>query len=112
MIRPKSKGSGIMVSNFVDECNGYLTLTGEEFEEGRKSNPKLEQQALTTIEYGETAKATGPQKSSASKCRRQSILQKSDTQKLTNGSTSGFLTAVAASIDNLRNGLATPTQMF
>ena len=32
MLRPKSKGSGIMVSDFIDERNGYLCLTTEEFE--------------------------------------------------------------------------------
>ena len=30
MLRPKSQGSGIMVSDFVDERNGYLALTDEE----------------------------------------------------------------------------------
>ena len=31
MLRPKSKGSGIMVSDFVDERQGYLALTEEEY---------------------------------------------------------------------------------
>ena len=39
MIRPKSKGSGIMVSDFVDERNGYLQLTDEEFERARSADP-------------------------------------------------------------------------
>ena len=30
-IRPKSRGAGIMVSDFIDEYNGYLRLTKEEF---------------------------------------------------------------------------------
>ena len=54
MLRPKSKGSGIMVSDFVDERNGYLALTDAEFEAGKRSNPNLQQQALTSIEYGES----------------------------------------------------------
>ena len=53
-LRPKSKGSGIMVSDFVEERNGYLALTDEGFEAGKRSNPNLQQQALTTIEYGES----------------------------------------------------------
>lgn len=31
VMRPKSKG---MVSHFIDECNGYLTLTMDEYEKG------------------------------------------------------------------------------
>ena len=34
-IRPKGLGRGIMVSDFVDEFNGLLTLTKGEFERGR-----------------------------------------------------------------------------
>ena len=34
-IRPKGQGRGIMVSDFVDEFNGLLTLTEGEFERGR-----------------------------------------------------------------------------
>ena len=34
-IRPKGLGRGIMVSDFVDEFNGLLTLTEGEFERGR-----------------------------------------------------------------------------
>ena len=33
-IRPKGLGRGIMVSDFVDEFNGLLTLTEGEFERG------------------------------------------------------------------------------
>jgi len=33
VMRPKSKGSGIMISDFIDEWNGYLELTQEEYEE-------------------------------------------------------------------------------
>ena len=32
VMRPKSKGCGIMVSDFIDEHNGYLKLTDEEYE--------------------------------------------------------------------------------
>ena len=30
-MRPKSKGAGIMVSDFIDEHNGYLQLMNEEY---------------------------------------------------------------------------------
>lgn len=49
MIRPKSKGSGIMVSDFVDERNGYLALTEEEHQD----NPSIKRQARLLLEYGE-----------------------------------------------------------
>ncbi len=45
MLRPKSKGSGIMVSDFVDERSGYLALTDDEFTEARKTNPNITKQA-------------------------------------------------------------------
>jgi len=32
VICPKGKGSSIMVSDFIDECNGYLWLTDDELE--------------------------------------------------------------------------------
>ena len=39
MIRPNSKGLGIMVSDFVDEQNGYLQLTDEEFVLDQQTQP-------------------------------------------------------------------------
>ena len=40
-IRPKGLRRGIMVSDFVDEFNGLLTLTEGEFERGRLMYPDL-----------------------------------------------------------------------
>lgn len=54
MLHPKSKGSGIMVSDFVDENNSYLALPDEEFDAANVSNPSLEKCALSIIEYGES----------------------------------------------------------
>ena len=36
MMKPKSKGAGIMVSDFIDEHNGFLALTAEV---AKASNP-------------------------------------------------------------------------
>jgi len=47
---PKSKGSGI-ISDFVDERNGYLELT-QEYEEAKK-NPSIKKYACQQLEYGE-----------------------------------------------------------
>ena len=53
MMRPKSKGSGIMISDFIDERNGYLELTQEEYEEAKKKNPSIKKYARQQLEYGE-----------------------------------------------------------
>ena len=52
VIRPRSRGAGIMVSDFIDEHNGYLRLTEEEFSEAVKNNPQLRRQAREFLEYG------------------------------------------------------------
>ena len=35
MLKPKSKGSGIMVSDFIDEHNGFLALSDEEHDRAK-----------------------------------------------------------------------------
>ena len=42
-IKPKSKGSGIMISDFIDEVNGYLRLSDTEY-------------SLAKVKYGKTLK--------------------------------------------------------
>ena len=51
-IRPKGLGRGIMVSDFVDEFNGLLSLTPDEFERGRVEYPDLKQKARVLLKYG------------------------------------------------------------
>ena len=53
MMKPKSKGAGIMVSDFIDEYNGFLALTDEQFKEAKKSNPSMKKYAHEFLEYGE-----------------------------------------------------------
>ena len=53
MLVPKSKGAGIMISDFISEQDGYLSLTDEEFAAGRVKFPHLKQYARASIEYGE-----------------------------------------------------------
>ena len=53
MLVPKSKGAGIMISDFISEQDGYLSLTDEEFAAGRAKFPHLKQYARASIEYGE-----------------------------------------------------------
>ncbi len=42
-----------MVSDFIDEHNGYLKLTDNEYARGRTIYPQLKWQAREFLEYGE-----------------------------------------------------------
>ena len=53
IIRPKGKGAGIMVSDFIDEKNGYLALTQEEYDRAKVSAPNVRMYARELFEYGE-----------------------------------------------------------
>ena len=53
MLQPKS-GAGYMVSDFVDERNGYLALTDEEFDRASQTNAGIEKQAQCVLLYGES----------------------------------------------------------
>jgi hypothetical protein len=35
MMKPKSKGAGIIVSDFIHEHNGFLTLSDEEYQRAK-----------------------------------------------------------------------------
>jgi len=52
VIRPKGQDRGIMVSDFIDEHNGYLALTNDELEEGRKTYADLKQAARVKLKIG------------------------------------------------------------
>jgi hypothetical protein len=54
LLRPKSKGAGIMVSDFVEERSGYLALTEEELKEAGQTNPAIQKEARQLLEYGES----------------------------------------------------------
>ena len=41
ILQPKAKGSGIMVSDFIDERNGYLALMKEEYNQVKANNPSI-----------------------------------------------------------------------
>ena len=53
VIKPKSRRSGRMVSDFVDEHSGFLRLTEEEFEIAREHFEGITKEAREIIEYGE-----------------------------------------------------------
>ena len=41
-----------MVSDFIDERNGYLVLTREEYDRVKANDPNIRLQARTFLEYG------------------------------------------------------------
>ena len=49
MIMPRSKGSGIMVSDFIDR-SGYLKLGNEEFSKAKEEDPTVKQYARVRME--------------------------------------------------------------
>ena len=53
IMRPKSKGSRIMVSVFIDEQNGYLQLMEDEYTRTKEKDPTIRRQACQLLEYGE-----------------------------------------------------------
>lgn len=54
VMRPKSKGAGIMVSDYIDERNGYLALTNDEYSRAKVTDPNIRRQAREFLEYGES----------------------------------------------------------
>ena len=53
MLVPKSKGAGIMISDFLSEQDGFLQLSDSEFSAGRVKFPSLKRYVRASIEYGE-----------------------------------------------------------
>ena len=49
---PKTKGSGVMVSDFIDEYDGYLRLTDAQFDLSRADNSAISQSVRVVFEYG------------------------------------------------------------
>ena len=52
-VRPKGKGSGLMVSNFITEKDGYLRLTDYEYSNASRTMPSIKKEARIILEYGE-----------------------------------------------------------
>ena len=46
--------AGIMVSDFIDEHNGFLALTDEEHDAAKVLNPRIHKYARQFLEYGES----------------------------------------------------------
>ena len=53
VIQSKSKGSVIMISDFIYEQTGYLALMDEEYKRAKQSDPTIKKHARQWLEYGE-----------------------------------------------------------
>ena len=52
-MKKKSRGAGIMVSDFIDEKNGFLCLSESQWETAKVTNPNIKRYAREYLEYGE-----------------------------------------------------------
>ena len=50
-ILPKTRGSGIMVSDFIEEYSGYISLASDELDTARMLDPNFPQKARELFEY-------------------------------------------------------------
>ena len=51
VMNPKSAGSGIMVSDFIDEHNRFLQLMDEEYARAKEKDPTVRKYACQLLEY-------------------------------------------------------------
>lgn len=58
-MKPKSKGAGIMVSDFINEHNGFLALTDDEYKRAAEVNPSQKQVHVHSSSMVRTVKDTG-----------------------------------------------------
>ena len=49
---PKTEGSGLMVSDFIDEHDGFLRLSEQQHQQAKAVNPNVQQHARVVFEYG------------------------------------------------------------
>ena len=54
MMKKKSTEAGIMVSDLIDEHNGFLALSDEEYQAAKATNPNIHPYAREFLEYGES----------------------------------------------------------
>ena len=59
MIKPESKGSGIMVSDFIDKFHGFLVLSDSEYETAKQSNPEIRKYFWEFLKSERVGRATG-----------------------------------------------------
>ena len=53
-MRPKGRGAGLMVSDFIEERDGYLAIPDTQYEAIKNDDPSIPQSARVIFEYGKT----------------------------------------------------------
>ena len=53
-LRPKGRGKGLMISDFVEEYNGFLSLTDEELQRAQQKDPVFPQSAREIFMFGKS----------------------------------------------------------
>ena len=54
VMRPKGRGAGLMVSDFIEERDGYLAISDALYETIKQDDPSVPQSARVIFEYGKT----------------------------------------------------------
>jgi hypothetical protein len=96
MMKPKGKGAGIMVTDFIDEHHGFLAFSDEEREQVKLANPSTRKYAQKFLEYGESKEVYWNRDESMSRSSKLLKWQRSSTQKSMGGAMSGYSTTAAA----------------
>ena len=52
VMRPKGRGAGLMVSDFIEERDGYLSIPDALYETVKQHDPSVPQSARVVFEYG------------------------------------------------------------
>ena len=98
VMRPKSKGSGIMVSDFIDEHNGFLQLTDEEYACVKEQDPTIRKCAHQLIEYGEAREGYWTSENFMAQLRKQRRLRMLSILRKMDGELCGSLTIAVATL--------------
>ena len=85
-----------MVSDFVDEFNGFLALSNEEYQAAKATKPNILPYAREFLEYGESRGDVGQATSLSLRWIEQLRLRRSSTQRGMVGIIFGFLITAAA----------------
>ena len=90
----KSRGAGIMVSNFIDEHHELILLTDEEYDKTKQINPSSKKFAHQFLEYGE--KREGSWTRDRFLDQMKGAVKNSNTRRRMGGTICGCLTTAPA----------------
>lgn len=96
VMRPKSKGSGIMVSDFIEEKNGYVALSEEEYDKCKLSDKNAKMYERQLFEYWESKEGYWTSECFMSQIKEAVKIANSSILSLRGGVLCGCLITVAA----------------